>query len=142
MEIITKLRTERINLNNYLKFIKKHDTPLCRFCGREETVIHFLTECSGITDPTLLAGSPWNVNYDRCRNEMKNRLRRTAIFFNNPIHFNTNNILFPHTWQQQPIRKQHNFKEIIKKNDKRRAEILKIVVRYVMATKRFQDSAV
>ena len=140
VEIITKLRTERINLNDYLKYINKHEDGLCRFCNRRETVSHYLIECNGITDKKLLKESSWNVNYNHCRNEMKRRLKRISIFFRNPANFTANNILFPHTWQLPPKRKQKDYKIKLKKNEKRRVDILKTVVRFVIDTKRFQDA--
>ena len=46
-EIIMKLRTEYINLNQYLYHIHFHPDGKCEHCGVVESVSHFLIDCVG-----------------------------------------------------------------------------------------------
>ena len=46
-EIIMKLRTEYINLNQYLHHINYHPDGKCEHCGVSESVSHFLIDCIG-----------------------------------------------------------------------------------------------
>ena len=55
-EIIVKLRTEYINLNQYLHHIKYHSDGQCRHCKVQETVSHFLIDCVGFKDSMHLHG--------------------------------------------------------------------------------------
>ena len=46
-EIIMKLRTEYVNLNQYLHHINFHPDGKCEHCGVVESVSHFLIDCIG-----------------------------------------------------------------------------------------------
>ena len=42
---ITRLRLGKCRLNHYLQEIGCHETGLCDFCGKDETIAHWLLEC-------------------------------------------------------------------------------------------------
>jgi len=44
--IVNRLRLGTNNLNYYRHKVGRNDSPLCTTCAKEETTIHFLTECS------------------------------------------------------------------------------------------------
>ena len=151
-EIITKLRTERINLNDYMFFINQNNTNECKYCNKKkkdkkgkiiemkikviEKVSHYLIDCPGIKDEMILSLSKNAVNYNIERNKLRKKLRKIDIYFKNPRNFTSQNILFPHIWQR---RVYYNNNKIIKhKNLNNRVEILKAVVNFVRATKRFK----
>ena len=79
-----------------------------------------------------------NVNHNICRNKLNKELRKISVFYKNPNHFTSENILFPHIWQRKLTKKN--------KNDKwdrdriyYRSQILKAVTKFVYETKRFND---
>ena len=73
--IITKLRSECINLNGYKNFRFNDDNfgnyELCRYCHIPETVKHFLIDCPGQQNKTALILNPMDTNYNACRNILK-----------------------------------------------------------------------
>ena len=116
VEIITKSRTEHINLNHYLftmNVIKGKYGYKCRFCNASETVDHFLIDCPGVQEEMHQKLHKNNIDYEKCRIKLRKNLRRTTIFFKNPLNFNTINILFPHTWQRRIHGKKRNSNNII-----------------------------
>ena len=72
------------------------------------------------------------------RKKLRKELRKITIFFKYEINFKAKNILFPHSWQTKPRRKDKNYKDIINKNLETRVKILKQVVKFVNETKRFK----
>lgn len=44
--IINRLKLGRCQLNYYLFKMKRHSTGLCASCGKNETIQHYLMECS------------------------------------------------------------------------------------------------
>ena len=140
-EIITKLRTERINLNHYLfsMGIKKgkHDYK-CKRCNVPETVDHFLMKCRGVTDKMHVKLNKNNVNYDIERLKLRKELRKISIFFKNGLNFSTQNILFPHIWQRR-ISGRKRSDNWNRDGTYFRAQILKAVAKFVLNTKRFND---
>ena len=137
--IITKLRTEYINLNHYLWYMKKHDDGACKYCKVLEDVEHFLIDCPGCTNKMEQCYSPRNVEYDPLRKTLRKNLRKIDIFFKYEINFNVVNILFPSKWQLQPRKKEKNFQQIKEKNLQKRIQILKEVILFVNKSKRFKD---
>ena len=140
-EIIVKLRTERINLNEYLYHIKKVDSNKCVHCNTKETVNHYLMECTGYSDPFIRSLYRHNMDFNAVRNKLKKKLKKIDIFFKNPRNFTTINILFPHIWQRQITNFKYNTQQQIEWKNKRlkkRVEILKAVVEFVRETKRFK----
>ena len=136
-EIIMKLRTEYINLNNYLFYIGKHNDGTCDGCDTIESVSHFLIDCPGYTDEIQMSYNRNNRNYDGYRKNLRKKLRKIDVFFKQSENFNAVNILFPHTWQLKPRKKDENYNEILEKNTKKRISILKAVVKFTIDTRRF-----
>ena len=138
VEIITKLRTERINLNHYLYYIGITDDYKCSKCNVPETVDHYLQDCNGYTDPFVQSLNRNNVDYNKQRNRLKKDLRKISCFFKQNINFNTQNILFPHIWQRKLTGKNKDDKWD-REGTYYRAQILKAVAKFVFNTKRFND---
>ena len=141
-EIITKLRTEMINLNDYLHYIKKHVDGDCAHCNVKETVEHYMMDCPGFTNIIIQQLHRNNVNYNVVRNKLRKDLRKIDVFFKNEINFNTMNILFPHVWQRKLTNVKRNEQQQIEWKQKRlrkRVDILKAVANFVRNTKRFNN---
>ena len=114
--VITRLRTEHIDLNVYnnVIFAKGTQTEMnCEECGRYETVRHYLLDCE---------------KYESQRQEFINELKNISMEFEKENNINIMRILFNYKYQKKPY-KQENI-EI-------RVEILKAVCKYVAKTKRF-----
>ena len=137
--IIMKLRTEYINLNQYLHYINFHPDGLCDHCGVEETVSHYLIDCVGYKHSVELDLHKDNVDFTIVRKKLRNKLKNIAIFFRNQANFTVENILFPHIWQCKPKYGNKNYTELMEKNLKRRIDILKAIIEFVRETKRFKN---
>ena len=137
--MISKLRTEHTNLNDYQYYLNYHFDGNCKFCDTPETVEHFIMECPGITDQLTLSLSRKNVNYNVCRNRLRKKVRGIACFFKNPANFTIINLLFPHIWQLKPYRDDMDYNRKLENNVWKRAQILKHVCQFVRETKRFVD---
>ena len=139
--IITKLRTECINLNGYKNFRFNDNNfgnyELCRYCNVPETVKHYLIDCPGQQNKTALMLNPMDTNYNASRNILKYKLKKIDSFFKNRGNFNVNNLLFPHTWQLKPHKDDKNYKLKINNGHKRRVYIFKEIIEFVQQTKRF-----
>ena len=143
-EIICKLRTERINLNGYLYHVNKHNDGTCQHCSygnfsAAETVSHFLIDCPGFTNQALIKLHKRAVNYNIVRNRLRRNLRKLDPFFRQPINFTIQNILFPHMWQIQPSYDDKDRKKKLQKNLEKRANILKVVARFVIESHKFDS---
>ena len=139
-EIITKLRTEYINLNSYKSFRFNDTDGNCPYCGVNETVNHYLLDCPGninIDNYNIVDGIK-ERNYNQCRNVMRKKLRHLAMFFRYENNFNSQNILFPSVWQHNPRKTNPNFKKIKRNNQYRITQTLKIIVKFVLDTQRFK----
>ena len=140
--IITKLRTECINLNGYKYFRFKDENcgyfNLCRYCNVPETVEHYLIDCPGQTKKKALELNPMDTNYNACRNILKYNLKKIDSFFKNRGNFNCLNLLFPHTWQIKPQRQDKNYKVKLTNGTKRRIYIFKEIIEFIQRTKRFK----
>ena len=139
-EILMKLRTEYINLNQYLHYINYHPDGECDHCSVQETVSHFLIDCVGFRDSPHLDLHKDNIDFTIARKHLRNSLRKIAIFFKHEINFTAKNILFPHVWQQNPRYGDKNYKQVMDKNLKKRIAILKAVIVFVFETKRFKNN--
>ena len=126
-------------MNHYLHYINRHSNGLCDHCGIDETVNHFLIDCPGFADSPFKDLHKNNMDFNIFRNQLKKRLKKQSIFFKNPRNFTSINLLFPHLWQLQPNQDNPNYKEILNQNIQRRVEILRLVVRFVRDTKRFNN---
>ena len=89
-EIITKLRTEHINLNHYLYTMNIVDDYNCKWCVSPQTIVpetvdHFLLDCSGCRNEMLRSLHKNNVEYDEFRNNLKRKLKKISSFFKYPI---------------------------------------------------------
>ena len=136
-EIIMKLRTEYINLNNYRLYIGKHNDGTCDGCNAIESVSHFLIECPGFTDKIMMSYHKNNRNYDGFRKKLRKNLRKIDVFFKYEENFNAVNLLFPHIWQIKPKKKDINYQEMLERNTRKRVSILKAIVKFTMETRRF-----
>ena len=140
-EVITKLRTEYINLNHYLfsMGVIKHEKGYnCRHCKVPETVDHFLMKCPGVTEKMHQKLHKNNVNYNMHRLILQRKLRKITVFFKNGLNFTVQNILFPHIWQRRIIGGGRN-KNWTRDGLYFRVQILKAVVKFVHGTKRFNN---
>ena len=73
-EIITKLRTEFINLNHYLftmGIINRENGYKCKHCNVPETVDHYLIDCPGVKEKMHQGLHKNNVDYNILRNKFK-----------------------------------------------------------------------
>ena len=140
--IITKLRTECINLNGYKNFrFSDHNNgkyELCKYCNVPETVKHYLIDCPGQQNKSALEMNSWETNFNANRNIFKYKLKKIDSFFKNRANFNVINLLFPHTWQVKPIRKEKNYKIKMENRTKRRVIIIKELIEFIHRTKRFK----
>ena len=140
--IITKLRTECINLNDYKYFrFDDHNNgkyEMCKYCNVPETVEHYLIDCPGQQKKSALEMNSWETNFDACRNIFKSKLKRIDSFFKNRANFNVVNLLFPHTWQVKPVRKEKDYKIKIENRTKTRVIIIKELIEFIHRTKRFK----
>ena len=71
-------------------------------------------------------------------NVLKSKLKRIDIFFKNRSHFTSKNLLFPHSWQVRPYRKDPNYKCKLNAQLLRRVRILREVINFVRMTRRFK----
>ena len=133
--LITKLRTECINLNDHKHFrfkdINNGHYEMCKYCSVPETVEHYLIDCLGQTKKLALEMNSWEINFNASRNILKCKLKRIDSFFNNRANFNVINLLFPHVWQVKPRRKDINYKTKIENGTKRRICIFKELTEFV-----------
>ena len=79
-----------------------------------------------------------DTNYNACRNILKYNLKKIDSFFKNRSNFNCLNLLFPHTWQIKPHRKDKNYKVKLVNGAKRRIYIFKELIEFIQRTKRFK----
>ena len=99
-----------------------------------------MIKCPGVLDEMHQKLNRNNVNYDKQRLILRKKLRKITVFFKNELNFTTQNILFPHIWQKSL--RIHGSKR--KDNWTRdglyfRVQILKAVVKFVYATRRFSN---
>ena len=127
--IINKLRTENINLNNFIYFYFKnnnksnHNNGNCNgLCSTNETVSHFLLEC---------------LKFKKQRNILFKKLRKINIKFKFRNNIKSIDILFPHIWQAHPNIDDEDYKIKNYKNLLIRVQILKEVCNFVKSTERF-----
>ena len=132
------MRSEYINLNGYKKFIFDETNGKCIYCDVEETVEHFLINCSGSKSDFANFYNENELDYDIIRMKFKQSLRKTSIFFEEEKNFNIINILFPQVWQKIPKKTNPAFREIKEKNLEREIQIFKYVVQFVQDTRRFK----
>ena len=114
--VITRLRTEHIDLNVYNNVIYAKGTQTdmnCEECARYETVRHYLLDCK---------------RYDVQRKEFIDELKNISVEFEKETNLNVMRILFNYKYQKKPFKKE---------NIEIRVEILKAVCKYVAKTKRF-----
>ena len=97
-----------------------------------------MIDCPGQTKKLALEMNSWETNYNACRNILKYKLRRIDSYFKNRAHFNVINLLFPHTWQIKPQRKDKDYKIKIENGTKRRISIFKEIINFIYLTKRFK----
>ena len=131
-EIINKLRTEYINLNNFEKKFFKKGNGLCNICKVNDTVSHLLLECK--------INNNENNKINELRHAMINKLRKIDIFYKNEFNINSINLLFPHTWQQDPTNDDKEWKIKLEVNTSKRVKILKVIANFVLNSKRFKNN--
>ena len=140
--IITKFRTECINLNGYKYFrfkdINNGHLGNCKCCHVPETVEHYLIDCSGQTNVSAERMNPFDTNYNANRNILKSRLKKIDSYFKNQAHFNVISLLFPHSWQQKPLKSDEFYKSKLARALNQRVFIIKEIIEYVHKTKRFK----
>ena len=140
ISIINKLRTEHVNLNNYIYFFheksnKKQNNNnnnnndnkiktngLCNICKCNENVTHFMLKCKV---------------YNQQRKILFKNLRKINKKFREIGKCDILDVLFPHIWQSQPMRDDEYYKQKWYENIQVRVNILKAIVNYVKRTQRF-----
>ena len=124
---INKMRTEFINLNNYISHFHKNNSNIknmCCYClEKNEDIIHFVLKCP---------------RFERQRKKLFKNLRQISIKFKNKANISINDILFPHMWQIQPNTKDPWYKEKLYNNTLIRIKILRELVQFTKETKRFK----
>ena len=113
--MITRMRTEHIELNLYKYVIFGIGDGNCDLCECYETVRHFLCDCK---------------KYDQERKILRDELLKYNKIYKHKQFFNAKRILFPHLNQREK-KKQWNV-------DKR-VMILKNVCLYMAMTRRFEN---
>ena len=86
-EIIMKLRTEYINLNNYKYYINNHKNGMCKHCNVSENVSHYLIDCTGFTQYQQGMNKN-NTDYNKIRKNLRKNLRKICKFFKYEKNFN------------------------------------------------------
>jgi hypothetical protein len=121
--IICRLRSEHIELNEYLYRFNQYNHERCEKCNgnKIENIQHFLLECS---------------NYNSIRNVMFEEIKKESIIFigNPDTNINYHEImayLYPHLYQD-------NIYDIISINE--RIHIYKCVYKYIIKTERFKNN--
>ena len=132
VSIINKIRTEYINLNNYVyyyheknkKEIKDGKTMgKCKHCKCNENISHYILDCK---------------LYENQRKKLFKKLRNIDIKFKNQNKITILDLLFPHLWQIKYAKEyDENYKEKNNKNIRVRVEIFKQIVKYTETTRRF-----
>ena len=130
-EIINRLRTEFINLNNYKYRYHNETNGMCDYCNCIDNVSHFLFDCR--------INKEMDNQIDKYRNKLYNGLRKTNVFFKNRYNITTLNMLFPHRWLPDPKKDDKKYYEKLQKNVSIRVNILKLIVQFVKNTKRFSN---
>ena len=116
--IISRLRSEHIELNLYNSVIFGNCDPNCDECELYETVRHFLIDCT---------------KYSEQRLELRRKLIEINKCFKDDIWFTAKRLLFYHKYQGNPGKME---------NVLDRVRILKLVCSYVCMTKRFDDDSI
>ena len=98
-DIVNKLRSECINLNGYKKFKYGESNGNCIYCNVEETMEHFILDCSGSKREYVNYHNENEMNYNEIRLKFRKDLSKIAIFFKEEKDFNIINLLFPNVWQ-------------------------------------------
>ena len=78
-------------------------------------------------------------NFIQCRYQLRKQLRKLFVFFKYDQNFTVENILFPNAWIKQSPKSNPNHYRINKRNFNKSIQILKQVVKFVYATKRFKN---
>ena len=130
-EIINKLRTEYINLNNFKYYFFKETTSGCFACNCNETVSHLLFDCH------IHCNSKKKVL--KLRNIFLKDLRKIHMHFKLRQNHNAIDVLFPHTWILKPYSRDPDYKSKCKKNTILRIKIIKRVVKFVLQLGRFNN---
>ena len=107
-------------------------------CNVEETVEHFILDCSGSKSDYVNYHNANEMNYNIRRSKFRKDLSNIAIVFKQEKNFNIINLLFPNIWQKDPEKTDPNYYNIKERKTKREIDILKCVVRFVQHTRRFK----
>ena len=131
VSLINKLRTEHINLNNYIYYYheknnkekKEVTNGKCINCKCNETISHYILECN---------------MFDQQRKILFKKLRKIDIKFKNRNNVSIIEILFPHIWQINYTKDlDSDYKLKNDRNTRIRIEILKAIIEFVRKTERF-----
>ena len=125
IEIINKLRTENINLNNYKYHYHGMESPLCTNCQTIENVTHLLFDCN---------------KYMHQRHKWFIKLNRINKFYENPQNRTSINVLFPIRWQNKIDPKDPNYKELNKQLMYQRFDIYDSIVQFIKDINRFEEN--
>ena len=124
IEIINKLRTEHINLNNYRYQFHDEQSPLCTNCNTIENVSHYLFDCN---------------KYQYQRHKWYIKLNQITNFFNNPQHRTAINVLFPIKWQPTIDPMDPIYKTIYKNQQQQRWDFYESIITFIKETKHFEN---
>ena len=126
MSVINKLRSEHINLNNYLQFYFKDENKnnKCTHCNCIESVKHYLTECKLFT---------------KQRKKLYRTLRKIDIKYKFKYKINTRLLLFPFLYQDWSNEDEIDYNIIKDINTSKRISIYNAIYKYVKRTNRFND---
>ena len=130
-KIITKLRTEYINLNSFKKHYFKETNGNCEICNCHDTVEHYLMEC--------LINDKMQNKITEMRNKFWYDMKKIHSFFKFEMNKNIINILFPNSWLFEPLKDDKKYYDKIKKNQETRIKILKRLCKFVIDCGRFEN---
>ena len=134
-EIINKLRTEYINLNNFKYKFFNETNGNCSYCSGpimpvRDDITHFLMDCK--------INNEMSVKMNKLRHDLRRDLRKMHVHFRNDYNWNPDSMLFPHYWAPMPAHNDPKYYYKYQGNIRLRVNIIKRVVRFVIATKRFE----
>ena len=124
IEIINKLRTEHININNYKYQFHEGKSPLCSLCHTIENVSHILFDCQKFVGQ---------------RHQWYIQLNQINPFFSNPQKRISINVLFPMRWQPKLDPMDPNYKSNYNIQMQQRFEIYESIIKFIKESKYFDN---
>ena len=131
-EILTKLRTEYINLGyfKYEFFPRDNPSSCCMECHCKDDLMHFFWDCN--------INSIDKHRIDHLRNKFIRKLKNIDSHFRFGNNRNMMDLLFPHTWLNKIFDKKLNFKYDMNIVMSKKIKIYKLISKFVLDSNRFK----